>query len=732
MGILSKFSGAGQAAKKSGIAGSVEKVQQAVAPMASNINAKAAANFTDALNVGNENLDTATATQLQDYVTSCESIATAAITALGGDNVLTAAQKAAGNYIASIAAAQREGQKPNVAFLGAMDFGHESMKDTTTYNNLVQSFEAFDGQLTKNTLSYSIAFNILASRQDEFGESFYPTLTLDPTNAGFEVEVSYAYLIKEFQHKLNGSAITKSTYPKVPLLKNLFNSEYMEGDANKLVPVYRAENASLLLTEGVRDDKTTGDAIQTAPIKAGVTASIIGLSMSDKLLDKNAVLDMTDAVDRGAVLTKIVLKLGADMFKFDVTREASRLFVDKQVGGADAHVKETIMNFKSESIILDTVAPKKINGAVSSIFDGLPESYKIKFNVSLTGELALDTGNISVAATKVEINSIMTSSGDVLASDSAEYIAVKTALGTINAQSFLAYDVDAFLTNSNTRMKGMRLTYESQVKKWSCPLKMGVTLQVPVVNAMGTNNDVDKIAQHISAVHIKISYDAVKTLVSYANELKLVTSTEFDTGVVFSDTPTFEIITPTYVEEEFEAAKYVDSLRSSQNVEDLQAALGNKIKTMVLAAYISSNYNIVHQSKYGADKRPGVLIGTDPTIASWLSQGNGIDLGKDFTDVKIVSTPNPAMKGKITIVFDPDSSKQAEAFEEMKFGYCLWSPTILVDLQKTLAGGAVAREIHNIPRYKHINLMPVMMQLNVVNLNTAFAKHTYNMKTFGR
>jgi hypothetical protein len=28
----------------------------------------------------------------------------------------------------------------------------------------------------------------------------------------------------------------------------------MEGDANKLVPVYRAENASLLLAEGVRDD----------------------------------------------------------------------------------------------------------------------------------------------------------------------------------------------------------------------------------------------------------------------------------------------------------------------------------------------------------------------------------------------------------------------------------------------------------------------------------------------
>lgn len=728
MGILSKFSGAGQASKKSGIAGSVEKVAQAVAPMTAGINAKAAANFTDVLTVGNENLDTATVSQLQDYVTSCESIATAAIAALGGDNALTSAQKAAGNYIASIAAAQREGQKPNVAFLGGLEFGHESMKDTTTYANLVQSFEAFDGQLTKNTLSYSIAFNILASRQDEFGESFYPTLTLDPTNAGFEVEVSYAYLIKEFQHKLNGSAITKSTYPKVPLLKNLFNSEYMEGDANKLVPVHRAENASLLLVEGIREDKTTGEAIQTAPIKSGVTASIIGLSMSDKLLDKNAVLDMTDAVDRGAVLTKIVLKLGADMFSFDVTREASRLFVDKQVGGADAHVKETIMNFKSESIILDTAAPKKLNGAASIIFAGLPEAYKIKFNVSLTGELALDTGNISVAATKVEINSIMTSAGVALA-PGAEYTAVVTALGTINAQSFLGYDVDAFLTNSNTRMKGMRLTYESQVKKWSCPLKMGVTLQVPVVNAMGTNNDVDKIAQHISAVHIKISYDAVKTLVSYANELKLVTSAEFDTGVVFSDTPTYEIITPTFLDDEFEASKYVDSLRSSQNVEDLQAALGNKIKTMVLAAYISSNYNIVHQSKYGADKRPGVLIGTDPTIASWLSQGNGIDLGKDFTDVKIVSTPNPAMKSKITIVFDPDSSKQAEAFEEMKFGYCLWSPTILVDLQKTLSGGAVAREIHNIPRYKHINLMPVMMELNVVNLNSAFGKHTYNMKT---
>lgn len=729
MGVLGKISGQNGAVTKTGIAGQVDKIQVAVASNSANLNMKTAGTFTDVLTVGNENIDGVVLHELQQFVTSCESIATAAITALGGDNELTPAQKKAGSYISSIAAAQNVGQKPNVAFLGGLDFGQESLRDSTSYDNLVASFEAFDGQLTKNTLAYSIAFNILASRQDEFGESFYPTLTLDPTNAGFEVEVSYAYLIKEFQHKLNGSAITKATYPKVPLLKNLFNADYMEGDANKLVPFYRSENSSFLLTEGRYDDKSTGDVVPTAPIKAGVTASIIGLSMTDKLLDKNAVLDMTDAVDRGAVLTKIVLKLGADMFKFDVTREASRLFVDKQVGGADAHVKETIMNFKSESIILDTTAAKKIDGTTSTIFNSLGENYKIKFNVSLTGELALDTGNISVAATKVEINSIMDSSGTVLDAASAEYIAVKTALGTINAASFLGYDVDAYLTNSNIRMKGMRLTYESQVKKWGCPLRMGVTLQVPVVNAMGTNNDVDKIAQHISAVHIKVSYDAVKTLVNYANELKLVTSSAYDTGVIFSDTPTYEIITPRFLEDNFEAGKYVDSLRSSQNVEDLQAALGNKIKQMVLETYISSNYNIVHQSKYGADKRPGVLIGTDPIIASWLSQGNGIDLGKDFADVKIVSTPNPLFTGKISIVFDPDSSKQAEAFEEMKFGYCLWSPTILVDLQKTLAGGAVAREIHNIPRYKHINLMPVMMQLNVVDINTAFSKHTINMKT---
>lgn len=727
MGMLDKLNGKGAISTKTGIAGQVEKMSQSIASSATTINGKAASTFTDVLNVGNENLDAPVFAEMQHYVTSCESMATSAIAALGSDINLTPAQKAAGTYIAAIAAAQPVGGKPNVAFLGGLDFGHESMKDTTSYDNLVQSFEAFDGQLTKNTLSYSIAFNILASRQDDFGESFYPTLTLDPTNAGFEVEISYAYLIKEFQHKLNGSAVTKSTYPKVPLLKNLFNAEYMEGEANKLVPVWRTENQNLLIVEGKRDDKTTGDLLVTAPIKAGVTCSIIALSMSDKLLDKNATLDITDAVDRGAMLTRIVLKLGTEFFGFDVSREASRLFVDKQTGGADAHVKETIMNFKSESIIFDTATAKTIAGVNSTAFDALGEDYKIKFNVSLTGELALDTGNISVAATKVEINQILTSTGAVVA-PGATYTAIATALGTINAASFIGYDIDAFLTNSNTRMKGMRLTYESQVKKWGCPLKSGVTLQVPVVNAMGTNNDVDKIAQHISAVHIKVSYDAVKTLRAYATELKAVTSSSFDTGVVFSDTPTWEIITPKFLEDNFEAGKYVDSLRSSQNVEDLQAALGNKIKQMVLETYISSNYNIVHQSKYGSDKRPGVLIGTDPIVASWLSQSDGIDLGKDFADVKIVSTPNPLMKGKITIVFDPDSSKQAEAFEEMKFGYCLWSPTILVDLQKTLSGGAVAREIHNIPRYRHINLMPVMMELNVIDLNTAFSKHTINMK----
>lgn len=729
MGILGKVSGARQTTARSGIAGDVEKLAQGVHGVASTVNAKAASSFTSALTVGNENLDAAVLNELGAFVTSCESYATSAISALGGDKVLTPAQKLAGTYIASIAAAQVPGEKPNVAYLSGLDFGKESMSDATSYENLVTSLEAFDGQLTKNTLAYSIAFNVLASRQDDFAEAFYPTLTLDPTNAGLEIEVSYAYLIKEFQHKLNGSAVTKSTYPKAPLLKNLFNPDFMEGEANKLVPVFRTENAAYLLSAGKYTTLATGDSIQTAPIAAGVTASIIALSMSDKLLDKNAVFDITDAVDRGAVLTNICLKLGtSDIFKISVTREASRLFVDKQTGGADAHTKETVLNFKSESIILDTANAKKFDGTASTLFSGLTDTYKIKFNVTLAGDLALDTGNISVAATKVEVNSVIKSDGSVLAAG-AEMTALLTALGTLNAASFVGYELDAFLTNSNTRMKGMRLTYESQVKKWSCPLRTGVTLQVPVVNAMGTNNDVDKIAQHISAVHIKVSYDAIKTLLAYAAELKAVTSSGFDTGVVYSDTPTYEIITPTYAEDNFEASKYVDSLRSKQNVEDLQAALGNKIKQMVLQAYVASNYNNVHQSKYGSDKRPGVIIGTDPIIGSWLSQGEGIDLGKDFADVKIVTTPNPQHKGKITIVFDPDSSKQAEALEEMKFGYCLWSPTILVDLQKTLSGGAVAREIHNIPRYKHINLMPVMMVLNVADLNTMFQKHNINMKT---
>ncbi len=728
MGILGKINGTKVGLAKTGIAGDVEKIQQGVVSANVSVNAKAAANFTAVLTVGNENLDSAVMNELGAYVTSCESYATSAIAALGGDRALTPAQKAAGSYIASIAAAQVAGEKPNVAYLSGLDFGKESMSDSISYDNLVTSLEAFDGQLTKNTLAYSIAFNVLASRQDDFAEAFYPTLTLDPTNAGLEIEVSYAYLIKEFSHKLNGSAVTKATYPKSPLLKNLFNPDYMEGEANKLVPVFRTENQDYLLAAGKYNTTATGETIQTAPIKSGVTASIIGLSITDKLLDKNAGFDITDAVDRGAVLSNICLKLGADTFKISVAREASRLFVDKQTGGADAHTKETVLNFKSESIILDTADAKKFDGTASTLFNGLTDTYKIKFNVTLAGDLALDTGNITVAATKVEVNSVIKSDGSVLA-PGAEMTALLAALGTLNAASFVGYELDAFLTNSNTRMKGMRLTYESQVKKWSCPLRTGVTLQVPVVNAMGTNNDVDKIAQHISAVHIKVSYDAVKTLIAYAAELKAVTSSSFDTGVVFSDTPTYEIITPTYAEDNFESTKYVDSLRSKQNVEDLQAALGNKIKQMVLQAYVASNYNNVHQSKYGSDKRPGVIIGTDPIIGSWLSQGEGIDLGKDFADVKIVTTPNPALKGKINIVFDPDSSKQAEALEEMKFGYCLWSPTILVDLQKTLSGGAVAREIHNIPRYKHINLMPVMMVLNVTDLNAMFQKHNVNMKT---
>ncbi|EKD22638.1 MAG: hypothetical protein ACD_84C00028G0001, partial [uncultured bacterium] len=54
-------------------------------------------------------------------------------------------------------------------------------------DRMAPALEAYDERENKNAIVYSVAYNMQAARQDEFGEAFFPTTVVTPDQVGFAV-----------------------------------------------------------------------------------------------------------------------------------------------------------------------------------------------------------------------------------------------------------------------------------------------------------------------------------------------------------------------------------------------------------------------------------------------------------------------------------------------------------------------------------------------------------------
>lgn len=691
-----------------------------------------------ALTLGQENLDSVAKASGETFVLSIESLVGNALSNVK-DMDLSPAQRSAAQHIAKIAAVA-PGEKVNLngylSHLSGFDksdsvLGFESMNasDLMDIDTYALSAEAFDGQQTENALYYSVAYNVMASKQDEFAEAFYPTVTVDPLSQGILLEISYSNVYKEYTHSINGKAVG-TKMEKTPFIKAMFDRNVMVGDTNKLVPVKRAETASLFVSGMDRVDDSAGTDITTAPLKFGEELSILAVSQTDATLGKGA-FDTTDAVDRGASIKSVSFQFvkGAttETFNYDLSRYSGRAFQSVPQAG-NQHFKQQMLYFNTSSIILDTTTSKTAAKAVSAILTNIGHAnYKLKFKLEINGSMHLDTGDMKLNVAEFKLVGILDEEGVAVALDSAVGIAIVAAIGTITATG---YEIDAFRTNSNVRSKGMLLTSDKYTQAVSVAMRSGVSVILPPVNAMGIQNDLEKVAEHITAVHAKLSFYAIEELITHGEMLRLMTSNKFDTGVKL-ETIAKDLIAPYYDEYTMDLLNNVDSLKSSERLEDTQAAVSLKIRDMVLKAYVRSGYNIAFKNRYGlTGTKPAIVVGTDPITASWLTSNEGkIDLGQDFGDVTIVSTNNPIMRGKIYVTFVIRDGSENTQVNELNFGNCLWSPTILTDFQKTGTGGQIVRELHNAPRFRHLSVLPILMKVEINDFSAVFGKNVHYMHT---
>ena len=173
-------------------------------------------------------------------------------------------------------------------------------------------------------------------------------------------------------------------------------------------------------------------------------------------------------------------------------------------------------------------------------------------------------------------------------------------------------------------------------------------------------------------------------------------------------------------------ADYVDSLKSTERLDDVRAAILNKINDEVVQMDIISNYGAAHRvANNNIPTKKTIIIGTDPRIKHYLAgKEDRLVLSSDL-DAVIVSTYNQDIAGKIFITYGVFNNDRSTVVNPLNFGNLVWAPTIATDVIRTI-GGSTRRDLMTMPRYCHIVNLPILLEINLSDIENVIGKVSIN------
>jgi hypothetical protein len=642
-----------------------------------------------------------------------------AITAMAAGDV-TAFHRAANTQIQSVSTENLRVIEPTtVGIHGDAGYSDKSI-----------SLEAFDERELKAHMAYSIAFNVNAARQDEFGEAFYPTVVVSPDQAGLDVTVRRAMVMQEIRHAITGKAMD---FKRINLVDAVVEPTILATDSTVLVPVRLTSGADQVennanFAAGTNYQRTLADGtvVDTGALVPNVDIDMLGIGMRTDLATQG-VYDVTDSLDSRLYLENLYLTVtgagtgasdpGSSIIKFDVSRLPRNAWI-KSTEGTD---RDTYLQFTTVDLPVNKDT-KDISGVVASVSGGglnwlLQAGYTdvfVRFGIQLSGSANHEVGNVRVNGATVTVEGAFhknVSTGVVTPVSSIELAAIKTDI----TAAFLGFEAYAARTNLNRRTRGLQITTLEITERYTIPLLSPITAPAPI----SSNRDASDLTTLITTARIRNSNLAVTQLLNYGDTLASFALSQDRLLPV----PTIEgigrlLVRPYYFTDTIDAQNVTASVKSQDRAADVSAAIINAIRDAVYKMHNESGYQAAADALSGvAGEKPLVLIGTDAYTARHINiNGDTRLLGHHF-DARVVTSLDKRVKGKIFVTFVRPNQ---QGVDPLSFGVMAWMPELAGTIQLT-RNGATIKETMVQPRVRHINFLPLLIKLDVTNLAEAIA-----------
>lgn len=577
------------------------------------------------------------------------------------------------------------------------------------------STEAFDGTSNFSSVYYNIAVNVEAARSDDFSEMNFPTLVISPEEVGLAIPITFTSFVSDYVRGITGEPVV---YQPKSLIKHAYDNDVLLKDKTKIIPKLISTDpknkASFLEEAKIKIQLDEGE-FETAPLLVNQERDIIGLGFANSLTVGQGVADRTDALYPSIRVMDIYFKVQ--------TQNSKENIIKIPIGGiqgtsflwvVESHFKSLALNLNNSEVNLKigNGLPTGLNGQTQDFTNDLDayKDYTIVIGFGINGNASMDKGTVVVNANQSNIKRAYNAQGQEISAQD-----LQTLQQAFKKLDLVAYDLEAFRTNTNLRTKGQLLQIDTYTKYFSVPYGSGFSIVGPTVQYTGTANDINHVVNTADACNLKSNAQAVETLIRTGEELKVLASAKSETRTRFvSD----DLVNPYYHEEVLDVRHCLDSLSSTNRMEDLRSALRNYLASKAMDMYRAGYIN-AFKLQGNVGKKAIVLVSTDINIASYLlygSESNVFDLNDELRCV-VVSTPNRKMDDTLFMSFSM-SEKVGEitTINPLHFGFRAFSPLITLDYQRQ--NGSITKEITTVPRYLHIPVLPVLTKITVTNLTS--------------
>ena len=570
------------------------------------------------------------------------------------------------------------------------------------------ALEAFDESVLSDMIPYSIAFNVQASRQDEFSEAFFPTTVVSPDNGGIDIGVDRITVMNAVKHRISGKT---TDFDQRNLNEAVADATILADESTALIPYFTesGENEDkfvdpALVTPYFRN--VAGVDIRTGPLKVGESIDLLGISQHPQLMGVG-VMDNTDAIGARIVLNNLYLQHQptGTVIRFNVSRIPRNTFL-KSIEGQG---REMSLNFRNTALRLtpDTTA---VDGTLPAFLDPLRTlNWNLRISVNVTGNAHVEYGTVQVFAAPVIIdeitddNSVQISTTSGTGKDLADMIKEFTVIG---------YELNAVRTNSNRRTQGLLINNIHEKERFALSLSAPISALSPT----GSSRDAKDLDSLITAARIRNSNNAITTLLNYIDTLRaFVQNRRLGQGHPAIEGVGRFLIVPYFEEIDLDLPAVMNNLTSSNRADDVAAVFVNTIREVVYRMYRDSAYQAALNASNTGSKKPKLLVGTDLIIPRYLIvPGDNRTFGIAFEDAEIVSSFDARMDSKIILAFTRDSNSGTP--DPLAFGCHAWMPELASTIPAINRNGATFTEVQVQTRNRHINNLPIMAVINVIGL----------------